>query len=1727
MSFEAADKSLAGRLIEVSDGASEVGRATARLLAAAGARVVLSYTGDPEPTRAAAERLRAEGLDVTCAAHDQPEVGRPELLVATAAPASGSAPDPASEHDVVVVGMGLAVPGASSPEQFWQLLRSGEPMFSEPGARLDLSHLWSADPGAQDRTYTRTAGFLCDFVPHPALAAELASGAFEAQEYTAIWLRHALLQATDGIARNSADRALFAVGLTPDGSQHLEQSLVTSAVSQLLTKAGHPVPVGLAQRYPLGAADPEDVLPYQIARAAVAGLLDEPEIVVVDTACSSSLYSIDIGVRALRAGDVDIALCGGAFALTAQNLVLFAKLQGLSRSGNVRSLDAGADGVLFSDSAAVLALKTHARAVADGDPILGFVAGFGGSSDGRGKAIYAPNAAGQKIALQRAWSAAGTGPDGPDWVVAHATGTPAGDRTEMVALAEAAPGKSWRMTSSKSLIGHSGWAAGVVSVIHALLAMRYETIPGQRVFRELPAAAPPAIEVPTADCGWPAGPGRTRQVGVSAMGFGGTNGHMILTDRAPQRAGRPSPDSAGEEVVVVSTGWHLPGNPGAQQLADWLAGGQPSWPESFGADYPLPSPVELRLAPSAIAAMDRSQLIALKCVDQLSGDWRTDPELSARAGVLVGHTGPTRSAFGYDLRCLLTDLSETVLKPAGIPPEVIAEPVHAMVRPTNEDSYPGLMPNIIPARVVQRLDLHGLNMTLDAGRDSVNSALANAVRYLRDGELDVALVLGVNASVDFLRPWRGRRPAEAAIGFVLTTASIADRLQLPVLGRLAVEPAGGVGDAPATVPSPPGDRDHRGAEGAVSLLAALRGQAGQPVRIASVEDGCTPAILVTPGPITVEKRVASVPASGLTADETATASGTAELARDFSRHQVVLRPRATGRSDTRPLAALVPNSLLIIDEPRALAGVVLPPGCLVIAPRPAAQLPPAEQVRYLDDAGKLADVLAADGRPFDQIRVVLSTGWSAAALKVHDLTFAAAQTCADALAGGGCLAVLLLDSVVSTAGSPVPVPLAGLFGGLARSLSRELPAARVLVTVTDTATAADGLVQLGAELAGSRLLPVAYYAGGRRYEQLLVPVPPAEPSTDPRLPVDAVMLATGGARGLTAHLVAELATGSRPNSIWLLGSSPEPSGAVQDKLPSKPEMVRRLMAEHPSEKLAEITRRYERAVQDAERAKTMAALRQLTGPGGVHYLQCDVRDGAAVAEAVRTVLDRHGRIDIVVHGAGLSRSASLDRKRLSDFRIVRDVKVLGDLNLRAALEAGGQRPALWCSVSSVSAIIGMRGEFDYCAGNEYLMLAAAYARAVQGRDEVALTSGLWLESGMASADTPGGAFLARQAEIGQLSDVQGRQFFRAELLGRPGPGAGGPVATTWLGALDWASLHAGAAGLREAGLREAGLHEAGQPEAAASTPQWAFLDPAARTGSDPARWSCAIDLDRHRYLRDHLVEDRPALPGTFILELGMEAAAALAPPGQQPVAITDVVLSRFIRAAEHRWPRTVLVSAELAGDAVLVRVSSPASELVPEREHTRMTVRLAGSLPPAPFADPVAGDGWPAPNTYQQSGTPVRLAGIFDALHEPRFERDGGSARLRLAVTDLDGPFEHFRLPSLTLDCLLRTAVLDGSRPERVAAMVPTELASIQLFSTANDLELAARWPGGLLLRHWRHEASGLSRCAAIAPDGQVLLLVEGIKGSEQAIFDVRAGAWLSPTAGGTHRQAPVTAGSA
>lgn len=245
------------------------------------------------------------------------------------------------DDPIAVVGMGMAVPGASSPEEFWRLLIDGAELFVDaPADRWDIARFHATDRGAPDKTYQRRSGFITDFRPHEKLRAE---GLAEAGlDQTALWLRHSLHQALDGVRRNARDRFSFCVGYTPDGSQHLEEAFVLRSSLDTLAEDGDdavdgPIGDALRRRFSRGDDPSASYLPHRIGQDAMAGILPPATRVhMVDTACSSSLYAMDLGVRDLLSGRSDIAVCGGSFALAPSGSILFAKLNGLSAGGAVR-----------------------------------------------------------------------------------------------------------------------------------------------------------------------------------------------------------------------------------------------------------------------------------------------------------------------------------------------------------------------------------------------------------------------------------------------------------------------------------------------------------------------------------------------------------------------------------------------------------------------------------------------------------------------------------------------------------------------------------------------------------------------------------------------------------------------------------------------------------------------------------------------------------------------------------------------------------------------------------------------------------------------------------------------------------------------------------------------------------------------------------------------------------------------------------------------------------------------------------------------------------------------------------------------------------------------------------------------------------------------------------------------------------------------------------------------
>ncbi|MCI5147575.1 MAG: acyltransferase domain-containing protein, partial [Candidatus Electrothrix sp. AR3] len=180
-----------------------------------------------------------------------------------------------------------------------------------------------------------------------------------------------------------------------------------------------------------------------------------------------------------------------------------------------------------------------ADAEADQDPIYAVIKGYGSSSDGRAKSVYAPRAAGQALAIRRAYEKTDYDLDTVELIEAHGTGTVAGDIAEMegLKLAFAESGrtdKQWcALGSVKSQIGHTKSAAGAVAVLKTALALHHKVLPPTIKVNEpnptLDFANSP-LYLNTKSRPWLSSAQRPRRAGLSAMGFGGTNFHFTLEE---------------------------------------------------------------------------------------------------------------------------------------------------------------------------------------------------------------------------------------------------------------------------------------------------------------------------------------------------------------------------------------------------------------------------------------------------------------------------------------------------------------------------------------------------------------------------------------------------------------------------------------------------------------------------------------------------------------------------------------------------------------------------------------------------------------------------------------------------------------------------------------------------------------------------------------------------------------------------------------------------------------------------------------------------------------------------------------------------------------------------------------------------------------------------------------------------------------------------------------------
>ena len=255
----------------------------------------------------------------------------------------------------------------------------------------------------------------------------------------------------------------------------------------------------------------------------------------VDGACAASLLSVATACNSLQAGDLDLAVAGGVdLSLDPFELAGFARLGALAREP-MRVFDLEPTGFWPGEGCGMVVLMREEDALALGRRPYAVIRGWGVSSDGSG-GLTRPRLEGQRLALARAYQRAGFGPAAVSLFEAHGTGTEIGDMIELRTLAEARREDDEKAApaaigSVKANIGHTKAAAGIAGLIKAVMAVHSRLIPpttGCRRRHPLLAEPDAMLEVRAEGMPWPEEkPGRA---GVSAMGFGGINTHLVLEE---------------------------------------------------------------------------------------------------------------------------------------------------------------------------------------------------------------------------------------------------------------------------------------------------------------------------------------------------------------------------------------------------------------------------------------------------------------------------------------------------------------------------------------------------------------------------------------------------------------------------------------------------------------------------------------------------------------------------------------------------------------------------------------------------------------------------------------------------------------------------------------------------------------------------------------------------------------------------------------------------------------------------------------------------------------------------------------------------------------------------------------------------------------------------------------------------------------------------------------------
>ena len=409
-----------------------------------------------------------------------------------------------SKRRVVVTGLGIVSPVGSTVSSAWDAILRGESGIG-PVTRFDVS----AFP-------VRFGGQVRDFDVNQYMSSKEAGRMDDFMHYGVAACVQAVTDSGIDFSKTDATLCGAVCGAGIGGLWTIEQDY-----SEYL-KANNPRKIS-----PFFV--PATIINMIAGHLSIRYGLRGPNLGVV-TACTTSTHAIGLGMRTIQYGDADVIVAGGGeMATTRGGLGSFGQAKALSTHNEApaeasRPWDKDRDGFVLSDGGGAVLLEELEHARKRGAKIYAELLGFGMSGDAHHITAPPEDGEGARQAMVSALKDARLNAQDVQYINAHATSTPLGDKAETVAMKRAfgEHARKVAVSSTKSMTGHLLGAAGVVEAIFSILAIRDNV-------------APPTINYRTPDpeCDLDYVPNTARQLKIdtvlsNSFGFGGTNGSLIF-----------------------------------------------------------------------------------------------------------------------------------------------------------------------------------------------------------------------------------------------------------------------------------------------------------------------------------------------------------------------------------------------------------------------------------------------------------------------------------------------------------------------------------------------------------------------------------------------------------------------------------------------------------------------------------------------------------------------------------------------------------------------------------------------------------------------------------------------------------------------------------------------------------------------------------------------------------------------------------------------------------------------------------------------------------------------------------------------------------------------------------------------------------------------------------------------------------------------------------------------